>query len=184
LKSYGFKIHLSEGVERTIIGAIGDERTLGDKPLASFEGVEKVVPILKPYKIVSRDFRRDDALIQVGSAKFWCWLFICNCWPCSVESEEMIFTVAERLKKLGVKVLRGGAFKPRTSPYAFQGLGLEGLKYLRKAADTYGLIVVTELMDPRDIDIFLEYADIIRLGKEYANFRLLSEIGKIKNLLF
>ena len=182
LKSYGFKIHLSEGVERTIIGAIGDERTLGDRPLVSFEGVEKVVPILKPYKVVSRDFRKDDALIQVGSAKFGAGYLSVIAGPCSVENEEMIFNVAERLKKAGVKVMRGGAFKPRTSPYAFQGLGVEGLKYLKKAADTYNLMVVTELMDPRDIDMFIEYSDIIQIGaRNMQNFRLLSEVGKLRN---
>jgi 3-deoxy-7-phosphoheptulonate synthase len=181
LKSYGFKIHLSEGVERTIIGAIGDERTLGDKPLVSFEGVEKVVPILKPYKVVSRDFKKEDALIQVGPAKFGAGYFSVIAGPCSVENEEMIFNVAERLKKAGVNVMRGGAFKPRTSPYSFQGLGIEGLKYLRKAADAYNLMVVTELMDPRDIDIFIEYADIIQIGaRNMQNFRLLSEVGKLR----
>jgi 3-deoxy-7-phosphoheptulonate synthase len=181
LDSYGFKIHLSEGVERTIIGAIGDERTLSDKPLISMEGVEEVVPILKPYKVVSRDFKKDDTLIQVGSAKFGAGYISVIAGPCSVESEEMIFNVAERISRLGVKVLRGGAFKPRTSPYSFQGLGVEGLKYLRKAADAYKLVLVTELMDPRDLDTLVEYTDIIQIGaRNMQNFRLLSEIGKVK----
>jgi 3-deoxy-7-phosphoheptulonate synthase len=181
LKSYGFKIHLSEGVERTIIGAIGDERTLRDKPLISLEGVEKVVPILKPYKVVSRDFKKEDALVEVGNAKFGAGYLTVIAVPFSVENEDMIFQVAEKISKAGSKVLRGGAFKPRTSPYAFQGLGHEGLKYLRKAADAYKLVLVTEIMDPRDLDLLLEYADIIQVGaRNMQNFRLLSEIGKIK----
>jgi 3-deoxy-7-phosphoheptulonate synthase len=181
LKNYGFRIHLSEGVERTIIGAIGDERTLSDKPLISLEGVEEVVPILKPYKVVSRDFKKDDALIQVGAAKFGAGYLSVIAGPCSVENEAMIFSVAEKISKSGAKVLRGGAFKPRTSPYAFQGLGVEGLKYLRKAADAYKLVLVTEIMDPRDLDLLLKYADIIQIGaRNMQNFRLLSEIGKVK----
>lgn len=181
LKSYGFRVHLSEGVERTIIGAIGDERTLGDKPLISMEGVEEVVPILKPYKVVSRDFKKDDALIQVGRAKFGAGFLTVIAGPCSVENEEMIFQVAEKISKSGAKVLRGGAFKPRTSPYSFQGLGVEGLKYLRKAADAYKLTLVTEIMDPRDLNLLVEYADIIQVGaRNMQNFRLLSEIGKVK----
>jgi len=145
------------------------------------EGVEEVVPILKPYKVVSRDFKKDDALIQVGRAKFGAGYLSVIAGPCSVESEEMIFNVAERISKLGVKVLRGGAFKPRTSPYSFQGLGVEGLKYLRKASDAYKLVLVTELMDPRDLDTLVEYTDIIQIGaRNMQNFRLLSEIGKVK----
>ncbi|MDY6821774.1 MAG: 3-deoxy-7-phosphoheptulonate synthase [Deferribacterota bacterium] len=181
LKDYGFKVHISEGVEKTIIGAIGDERVLENKPLSSLEGVEKVIPILKPYKIVSRDFKKEDAIVEVGNVKFGPPYINVIAGPCSVESEEMIFAIAEKVANSGAKLLRGGAYKPRTSPYSFQGLGVEGLKYMRKAADAYNLYVVTELMDPRNLDILLEYADMIQIGaRNMQNFKLLSDVGKSK----
>ncbi|ADD69706.1 phospho-2-dehydro-3-deoxyheptonate aldolase [Denitrovibrio acetiphilus DSM 12809] len=181
LESYGFKVHLSEGVETTIMGAIGDESTLRDKPLSSFPGVEKVVPIVKPYKLVSKDFRKEDTVIDVKGIKLGGGNVVVMAGPCSVEGRDMLFEIAGRASKAGAKILRGGAFKPRTSPYAFQGLGEEGLKYLREAADAHGMLVITELMDPRDIDLICKYTDIIQIGaRNMQNFRLLRDLGELR----
>lgn len=181
LEQYGFKTHVSRGVERTIIGAIGDERALRDKPLSTMPGVEKVVPILKPFKLVSKDFKKEPSVINIKGIKIGGTHIAVMAGPCSVESREMLYEVAERIYKAGARILRGGAFKPRTSPYAFQGLGEEGLKYLREVADAKGMLVVTELMDPRDIDLILKYTDIIQIGaRNMQNFRLLKEVGKLK----
>ena len=181
LRGYGFKTHLSEGVERTIIGAIGDERMLIERPLSSLEGVEEVVQILKPYKVVSRDFKKEDSVLNIKNAKIGGGYFSIMAGPCSIESEEMIFEVARRVSEVGAKILRGGAYKPRTSPYSFQGLGVEGLKLLKAAGDACSLAVVTEVMDPRDLDVVLKYTDIVQIGaRNMQNFRLLSEVGKSK----
>jgi 3-deoxy-7-phosphoheptulonate synthase len=181
LEEFGFQIHLSEGVERTIMGAIGDERTLRDKPLSSMPGVEKVVPIVKPYKLVSNDFKQEESVLDVKGVKIGGGNVAVMAGPCSVENRDMLFEIAGRVSKAGAKILRGGAFKPRTSPYAFQGLGEEGLKYLREAADEYNMLVVTELMDPRDIDLICKYTDIVQIGaRNMQNFRLLRELGTIK----
>ncbi|KAA0257773.1 3-deoxy-7-phosphoheptulonate synthase [Deferribacter autotrophicus] len=181
LTDYGFKTHLSMGVERTIIGAIGDERALRDKPLSSLPGVEKVVPILKPYKLVSKDFKKEPTVINIKGVKIGGKHIAVMAGPCSVESRELLFEVADSIYKAGARILRGGAFKPRTSPYSFQGLGEEGLKYLREVADHYGMLVITELMDPRDLDLVAKYADILQIGaRNMSNFRLLKEVGKAK----
>lgn len=181
LEEYGFQVHLSEGVETTIMGAIGDETALRDKPLSSFPGVEKVVPILKPYKLVSKDFRKEESIIDINGIKIGGGNVAVMAGPCSVENRDMLFEIAGRASKAGAKILRGGAFKPRTSPYAFQGLGEEGLKYLREAADAHGMLVITELMDPRDIDLICKYTDIIQIGaRNMQNFRLLRDLGSLK----
>jgi len=179
LKSLGFQTHVSKGEERTIIGAIGDERQLRDRPLSSLPGVEKVVPILKPYKLVSKDFKKTNSEISINGIKIGGKHTTVMAGPCSVENREMLFEIVDEIYDAGARVLRGGAFKPRTSPYSFQGLGEEGLKYLREAADSKGMLVVTELMDPRDIDLICNYADIIQIGaRNMQNFRLLKEVGK------
>lgn len=179
LKSYGYKLNVSKGVERTIIGAIGDENALRDRPVKTLPGVEDVIPILKPYKLVSRDFRKEDTVIEVKGVKIGGKELSVMAGPCSIESYEMIHEAARRASAHGAKVLRGGAFKPRTSPYSFQGMGPEALIYLRKAADEFGMVVVTELTDPRDIDIVSEYADILQIGaRNMQNFRLLHEVGR------
>lgn len=179
LKSLGFQTHVSKGEERTIIGAIGDERQLRDRPLSSLPGVEKVVPILKPYKLVSKDFKKTNSEISINGIKIGGKHTTVMAGPCSVENREMLFEIVDKIYDAGARVLRGGAFKPRTSPYSFQGLGEEGLKYLREAADSKGMLVVTELMDPRDIDLICKYADIIQIGaRNMQNFRLLKEVGK------
>jgi len=178
LESFGLQVHISRGKERTILGAIGDERVLQEQPLEALPGVEKVVPILKPFKLASREFHPDDTLVKVNGVEIGGKKIQVIAGPCAVENREMLMEVARELKNEGIAFIRGGAFKPRTSPYSFQGLGLEGLKYLAEVREKMGLLVVTELMDPRDIDMVYQYADIIQIGaRNMQNFRLLTEVG-------
>lgn len=179
LQSYGFQTHIYTTEGKTVIGLVGDERVLRDKPISSFVGVEKVVPVLKPFKLVSSDFKKQPSIISIKDVKIGGNNVVVMAGPCSVENREMLMEVAEKVRKSGAKILRGGAFKPRTSPYAFQGLGEEGLKYLRQAADANNMLVITELMDPRDLDAVGRYSDIIQIGaRNMQNFRLLKEVGK------
>lgn len=181
LHGKGLKVHISQGEERTIIGAIGDERILREAALAAYPAVEKILPILKPFKLASRDFHKEDTRITVGDAVFGSDDLIVIAGPCSVETKEGLLVVARSVKKSGAKLLRGGAFKPRSSPYAFQGLGEEGLKYLAEARDETGLKIVTELMDPRDAELVDKYADMIQIGaRNMSNFNLLKEVGKMR----
>ncbi len=179
IKALGLKPMVSAGVERTIIGVIGSEDVLRVQPLEVFPGVEKVMPVLKPYKLVSREFKPESSVISVGGVKIGGKQLVVMAGPCSVENRQMLFATAKAVKQAGAQVLRGGAFKPRTSPYSFQGLGEEGLKYLREAADATGLKVVTELMDVREIELVEQYADIIQIGaRNMQNFELLKEAGQ------
>jgi 3-deoxy-7-phosphoheptulonate synthase len=181
LNEKGLKVHISRGEERTIIGAIGDERILREAALAAYPAVEKVLPILKPFKLASRDFHEEDTCITVGDVVIGGDEITVMAGPCSVETLEGLLEVARSVKKSGARLLRGGAFKPRSSPYAFQGLGEEGLKYLAQARDETGLKVVTELMDPRDAELVNQYADVIQVGaRNMSNFNLLKEVGKLK----
>ncbi|MFH1593429.1 MAG: 3-deoxy-7-phosphoheptulonate synthase [Candidatus Omnitrophota bacterium] len=182
VKKLGLKPWISEGKERTIIGVIGDEDTIRLAPLEAFPGVEKVMAILKPYKLVSREFKSEASQIELGGGvKIGGKEIIVMAGPCSVEKEDLLIDIAKRVKQAGAKVLRGGAFKPRTSPYSFQGLGEEGLKYLKRAKDETGLLIVTELMDLRDLDLVEKYADIIQIGaRNMQNFDLLKEVGRSK----
>ncbi len=182
IHSLGLKAMVSKGVERTIIGVIGEEDVIGIQPLEIYPGVEKVIPVLAPYKLVSREFKKEGSIIkvkediEVGGEKI-----IIMAGPCSVENPDILFQTAREVKKAGALILRGGAFKPRTSPYSFQGLGEEGLRYLRQAADETGLAVVTELMDPRDTELVERYTDIIQIGaRNIQNFNLLKEVGQSK----
>lgn len=185
IEALGLKPWISKGVERTIIGVIGEEDVLRIQPLEVFPGVEKVLPILKPYKLASRDFKKEDSVIDVGGLKVGGKRIVVMAGPCSVESEKLLVSIAEKVKAAGATVLRGGAYKPRTSPYAFQGLGLKGLKFLAEAKKATGLKIVTELMDIRDLDLFLKYADIIQIGaRNMQNFNLLKEVGKTKSPSF
>jgi 3-deoxy-7-phosphoheptulonate synthase len=181
IKAKGLGVNVSRGKERTVVGAIGDERVLAEVPLGAFPGVESVHKILQPFKLVSREFRKQDTLITfpngvtIGGSEIQVMA-----GPCAVESEEQLLYVAERVKKAGAKILRGGAFKPRTSPYTFQGLGEEGLEHLAKAREKTGLLVITELMDPRDLPSMMKYTDIIQIGaRNMQNFRLLFEVGEV-----
>ncbi len=180
IRGYGLSCHTSKGVERTIIGAIGDERKMQPEAFEGMECVEKVLRILKPYKLVSRDFQKEDTVITVRGQKIGGGTVALVAGPCSVEGKEMMHEVGNRVASCGASFLRGGAFKPRTSPYAFHGLGEEGLRYLAEAREITGLPVVTELMDPRDIDLVVRYTDVIQIGaRNMQNFRLLTEVGKL-----
>lgn len=182
VESLGLKTMVSKGIERTIIGVIGEEDIIRIQPLEIYPGVEKVMPVLAPYKLVSRDFKPTDTVIEIGrGAKIGGKKIVIMAGPCSVESYELLLEIAKEVKRAGATVLRGGAFKPRTSPYSFQGLGEEGLRYLRKAADEVELSVVTEVMDARDLPLVERYTDIIQIGaRNMQNFNLLKEVGLLK----
>jgi len=182
VKKLGLKPWVSKGVERTIIGVIGEEDVLRIQPLEAYPGVEKVLEVLKPYKLASRDFKKEDTVIDIGGGiKIGGRKIVVMAGPCSVENEKLLISIAQKVKAAGATVLRGGAFKPRTSPYAFQGLGLKGLKFLAKAKKETGLKIVTEIMDVRDIDLLVKYADIIQIGaRNMQNFNLLKEVGKVR----
>jgi 3-deoxy-7-phosphoheptulonate synthase len=178
LKGLGLQAHISKGTERTIIGAIGDEVVLQTLPLEAIPGVEKVHPILKPYKLASREFRKENTIIKVGNAEIGGRRIVVMAGPCAVENKTLLIETAKEVKAAGASFIRGGAFKPRTSPYTFQGLGEEGLKYLADARERTDLPVVTEVMDPRDMDAIVKYADIVQIGaRNMQNFRLLKEVG-------
>ena len=180
LEKSGFQIHLSRGVERTIIGAIGDKTRLGDKGLEAMPGVEKVVPILQPYKLASRTFQEEGTVIRVGNQEIGGETIHVLAGPCAVESREQLLETARLVKEAGATMLRGGAFKPRTSPYSFQGLEEEGLKLLAEAREETGLLIVTEVMDARTLPLVAEYADILQIGaRNMQNFFLLKEVAKV-----
>jgi 3-deoxy-7-phosphoheptulonate synthase len=175
---HGLKPHISRGVERTIIGAIGDERILRNVPFQALPGVEEALPILKPFKLASRDFRTEPSVVEVNGVAIGGARLAVIAGPCSVEGRQMLLETAQKVKAAGATLLRGGAFKPRTSPYAFQGLGEEALKYLAEVREITGLPVVTELMDPRDAELVMKYADMVQIGaRNMQNFRLLKEVG-------
>jgi 3-deoxy-7-phosphoheptulonate synthase len=181
LESRGLQANISKGTERTIIGVIGDTSKITEEEENSIRvmpGVEEAMRILKPYKLASRDFRAEDTIINVRGNIIGGKKIQLIAGPCAVENKTMLINIAERVKDAGASFIRGGAFKPRTSPYSFQGLGEEGLKYLAGARRKTGLPVVTELMDPRDIKVVSKYADIIQIGaRNMQNFRLLLEVG-------
>lgn len=178
LESVGAQAHISKGKYKTVIGAIGDRERFITLPWEAFPGVEKAVPILKPYKLVSREFKSDDSVIKIGSTKIGGGHFAVMAGPCAIETEEQIISTAKLVKKEGASILRGGAFKPRTSPYSFQGLGVQGLKMLALARDETGLPIVTEVMDSRDVQVVSEFADIVQIGaRNMQNFLLLKEVG-------
>jgi 3-deoxy-7-phosphoheptulonate synthase len=180
LEDMNLRAHISKGEHRTIVGAIGDERILSEIPMESFPGVEKVFPILKPYKLASREFKPENTVVNVDGFEIGGPQIQIIAGPCAVESREVLEEIAEAIVPAGVRFLRGGAFKPRTSPYAFQGWGEKGLKYLAGVREKTGLKVVTELMDPRDIVLVCKYADIVQIGtRNMQNFRLLTEVGNI-----
>ena len=177
----GFDVHRSDGIERTVLGAVGDKRGVDKRDLELLPGVREVVSITKAYKLASREFRHEDSIIKVGDIKIGGDKIIIMAGPCAVENRDMVFESANLLKQNGANVLRGGAFKPRTSPYSFQGLGEEGLKYLREAGDKYNLAVVSEVMDVSQIKMMSNYVDIFQVGaRNMQNFWLLKELGKIR----
>jgi 3-deoxy-7-phosphoheptulonate synthase len=178
LQELGLKSHVSHGQERTIIGVIGDDRILQNQPLTALPGVESVLPILAPWKLVSREFRKENTVIDVGGVKIGGKKLAMMAGPCAVERLELTVGIAQEVKSGGASILRDGAYKPRSSPYSFQGLGREGLDYLLEAKKKTGLPVISEILDTRDIELFLEKADIIQIGaRNMQNFELLKEVG-------
>jgi 3-deoxy-7-phosphoheptulonate synthase len=180
LEEAGAHGHVSGADVPVVIGVIGDRELIASLPLEAFPGVDQVLPILKPYKLVSREFRRSDSVISFGETKVGGGHIALMAGPCSVESREQLLGTATYVREAGATMLRGGAYKPRTSPYAFQGMGLEGLKILAEARELTGLPVVTELMDPRQLDDVVAYADVIQIGaRNMQNFHLLSAVGEV-----
>jgi 3-deoxy-7-phosphoheptulonate synthase len=185
LKEMGFSTHRSTGVTRTVIGAIGDKTGLDERDLQVLDGVHEVVRISEPYKLVSRTFRSEDTVIRIRDVEIGGDRVVVMAGPCSVESRDQIVKIAECVSRAGARILRGGAFKPRSSPYSFQGLGEEGLKLLREAADRFGMLVVTEVMDRSQIPLVAEYADIFQTGaRNMQNFNLLRDLGKARKPVF
>lgn len=183
VEKLGYRAHLIRGVERTVVGCVGDERqdkSVIAETLPSMAGVERVMPILEPYKLASSQFKEEPSEVEVGhGVTIGGKKLVIMAGPCSVEGREQILEVAHAVKEAGGTVLRGGAFKPRTSPYSFQGLEVEGLKLLAEARDETGLPVVTEIMDPHDVGVVSEYADILQVGaRNVQNFALLKKLGK------
>lgn len=184
LKERGYGVHLSRGVEKTIVGAIGapeSDKAVVAEQLSSFPFVERVVPILKPYKIVGREFHPDKTVINVGGVEIGGKAVVVMAGPCTVESEEQTIETAKAVKAAGAAILRGGAFKPSTSPYSFHGLGEDALKILQTAKEITGLPIITEVMDTRDVDLVAKYADILQIGtRNMTNFSLLNTLGEIR----
>lgn len=178
LKSRSFKVKEIVGQEETIFGAVGINR-IDVREVEILEGVAKVIPISKPYKLASRELKKSDTIVEVGKVKIGGQRIAIIAGPCAVESREQIMTIAKQVKESGAVILRGGAFKPRTSPYAFQGLGEEGLKYLKEAGETYDMPVTTEIVNPNDVEMMLPYIDMFQIGaRNMQNFELLKAVGQ------
>ena len=181
LHEMGHKVHISRGERRIILGVIGDVENLASVPFYAFNGVEEIIRILKPYKLASREFKSFDTTVKVKDVVIGGKEVVVMAGPCVVENKKQIFETAQQVKAVGAKILRGGAFKPRTSPYSFQGLGEEGLKLLAQAGEETGLAVVTEVMSVNQIELVGKYTDIFQVGaRNMQNFVLLNELGKIK----
>jgi len=179
LNEHGFDVHRSTGVQHTVLGAIGVHPEFDHRQIELLPGVSEVVRITEPYKLASRAFKREGSVFDVGGVKFGGQEVVVMAGPCAVESEEQMFAVAKSVSEAGARILRGGAFKPRTSPYSFQGLGEEGLRFLRAAADKYKLKVITEVMDKSQISLVEKYADILQVGaRNMQNFTFLKDLGK------
>ncbi|MGD0037039.1 MAG: 3-deoxy-7-phosphoheptulonate synthase [Bacteroidota bacterium] len=179
LHDHGFDIHRSTGVQHTVLGAIGVHPEFDHRQIELLDGVAEVVRVTEPFKLASRAFKREGSVFDIGGVKIGGPEVIVMAGPCSVETEEQIFKIAKYVKNSGAKILRGGAFKPRTSPYSFQGLGEDGLKLLRSAADEYKLKVITEAMDKSQIDLVEKYADILQIGaRNMQNYMFLKDLGK------
>ncbi len=181
IKRWGFETHLSTGDNKTVIGIIGKGETLQERAFLAFDGVENVMQVNKPYKLVSREFHPEKTIIDVKGTKIGGKNIVIMAGPCSVENRDTVMEIAKAVSSRGAAILRGGAFKPRTSPYSFQGLGEEGLKILRQAADENNMSVITEVMDARYLELIGKYTDIFQIGaRNMANFTLLKEVGKSK----
>jgi len=181
LTSMGFDVHRSTGALRTVLGAVGGQRQFDSRLLEVLDGVQEVVRITEPYKLASRTFKPDNTVVVIDDLRIGGDEVVVMAGPCSAESEEQVETAAAAVRRAGAKVLRGGAFKPRSSPYSFQGLGEEGLRMLRSSADRHNLKLITEVMDISQIDVIERYADILQVGaRNMQNFTLLRELGHAK----
>jgi len=176
--SLGLKTMVSEGVERSIIGVIGEEDKIRVQPLEAYPGVEQVIAVLSQFKLVSREFKPQSSVVKVKDVAIGGEEIVIMAGPCAIENLQTLREIAVNVKKSGARILRGGAFKPRTSPYSFQGLGVEGLKIMKQVCDEVGLLSVTEVIDPRDVELMAKYVDIMQVGaRNMQNFNLLKEIG-------
>src|SRR5438477_1685795 len=186
IEKMGGAAHLSRGQFRTVIGAVGEEANLDQSHLASLDGVEKVVPIMKPYKLASREFHEEDSIIEIGGGKtpkvkVGGTHATCIAGPCAVENEEMLNKIARHVREGGATVLRGGVYKPRTSPYSFQGLGMTALKWMRACGDELGMPICVEVMDTRQVAEMEPFVDCFQIGaRNMQNFDLLREVGKTR----
>ncbi|GAB5045755.1 3-deoxy-7-phosphoheptulonate synthase [Thermodesulfovibrio sp. TK110] len=182
IEELGYKPHVIYGATRNVIGAVGDERgKFILQSLESLDGVEAVIPILKPYKLASKEVKKDKTVIKVGDVSIGGKEIVIIAGPCAVENEDQIINTAKTVKSMGAHILRGGAYKPRTSPYSFQGLGKEGLELLKKAGEIARMPVVTEVVNPEHVDLVCEYVDILQIGTRNAqNFELLKRVGQVQ----
>jgi 3-deoxy-7-phosphoheptulonate synthase len=181
VESMGFTAHLSRGTYRTIVGIIGDEELTRESPLRAIPGVADVIPVLPPYKLASRDAHPQDSIVSVSGVKIGGGNLAMIAGPCSVEEPERMHRIAKAVRASGANIFRGGAYKPRTSPYAYQGMGEEGLKLLQQVGQAHSMPVVTEVTDPRNVELVAEYADMLQIGaRNMQNFVLLTEVGKTK----
>jgi len=181
LEDYNFSVHKSTGEEQIVLGAIGVQPNFDTRKIKVLDGVADAFRITEPFKLASRSFKKENTEIKIKDVLIGGNQVVMMAGPCSVENEDQIFSIAEIVSKAGAKILRGGAFKPRTSPYSFQGMGEEGLKLMRKAADKYNLLVITEVMESSNIELIEEYADIFQVGaRNMHNFPLLRDLGKTK----
>ncbi|MBO0482316.1 3-deoxy-7-phosphoheptulonate synthase [Candidatus Enterococcus courvalinii] len=179
VKEEGLAVQMNRGNEQPIVGLVGDTRKIQDVAFQRYDGVEEIVRITNTYKLTSREFHPQDTVVDVNGVKIGDGSFVTMAGPCSIEGLDQIRETARMAKAGGAKILRGGAFKPRTSPYAFQGLEEEGLKYIRQAADEFDMQVITEVMDEAHIDMVAHYSDILQIGaRNMQNFRLLEAVGK------
>jgi 3-deoxy-7-phosphoheptulonate synthase len=179
VEQMGCRVHTSEGEERVIIGVIGDVRPLEREQIERMDGVERIVPILRPFKLASRDFNPHDTVVKLNGLSVGGQQLVVMAGPCAVENREQILETAHAVKRAGAQVLRGGAFKPRTSPYSFQGLGEPGLKLLAQARQETGLLIVTEVMEPQLVPLVSAYADILQIGaRNVQNYALLHAVGE------
>lgn len=179
LASISCEAHVSEGQVQTVIGAIGDRAAIGQIPWEAMPGVERAVPVVKPFKFVSRDFQPETSVVEVGGVPLGGETVVVVAGPCAVETHQQVMRTAEAVVEAGAKILRGDAFKPRTSPYSFQGLGEEGLKIMAEAREKLGVPFIAEVLDPRDVELVSSYADMLRVGtRNMANFTLLQEVGR------
>jgi 3-deoxy-7-phosphoheptulonate synthase len=181
LSRRGFDVHRSTGTDQTVLGVVGDVNSVDPREFELFDGVQEAVRVSEPYKLSSRTFRRENTVVQVNGCGIGGKEVVVMAGPCTIESEKQLFETARAVARAGAKVLRGGAYKPRTSPYSFQGMGVEGLKLLRAAGREFGMATISEVMEISQIETMLEYVDILQIGaRNMQNFNLLSALGQVR----